>query len=85
VKGISWEIGVKLNGISNNLDYEPGDKAIRVFKYQFNITAESFVSQPIVRKKSVLKTRVEVTDQPDDENVCDVLYQLEQAVKELEE
>jgi len=85
VKGISWEIGVKLNGISNNLDYEPGDKAIRVFKYQFNITAESFVSQPIVRKKSVLKTRVEITDQPNDEDVCDVLYQLEQAVKELEE
>jgi hypothetical protein len=42
------------------------------------------VSQPIVRKKAVLKTRVEVTDSPNDEDVTEVLARLEQAVKELE-
>jgi hypothetical protein len=83
VKGISWEIGVKLTNIANNVDYEPGDKAVRVFKYQFSLTAETFVAQPIVRKKSVLKTRIEVTDGTKEEDICEVLTNLEQAVKEL--
>jgi hypothetical protein len=83
VKGISWEIGVKLTNIANNVDYEPGDKAVRVFKYQFSLTAETFVAQPIVRKKSVLKTRIELTDGTKEEDICEVLTNLEQAVKEL--
>jgi hypothetical protein len=85
VRGISWEIGVKLNSIANNVDLEPGDKKQRVFKYQFSMTAESFVAQPIVRKKSVLKTRVEITDSPNDEDITEVLARLESAVKELDE
>ena len=84
VRGISWEIGVKLNSIANNVDIEPGDKKTRVFKYQFSLTAESFIAQPIVRKKAVLKTRVEFTDSLEDEDVTEVLTRLEQAVKELE-
>lgn len=85
VRGISWEIGVKLDSIANNVDVEPGDQAIRVFKYQFTFITETFVSQPIVRKKAVLKTKVEVTDSPNDEDITEVLARLEQAVKELEE
>lgn len=85
VRGISWEIGVKLNSISNNVDFEPGDKKERVFKYQFDITAESFVAQPIVRKKAVLKTKIEITDSPDEQYVTEVLSRLEEAVKELEQ
>jgi hypothetical protein len=85
VKGISWEIGVKLSSIANNVNYEPGDKAIRVFKYQFGLTAETFVAQPIVRRKAVLKTRIDITDSPNEEDITEVLTQLEQAVKELEE
>lgn len=85
VRGISWEIGVKLNSIANNVNLEPGDKQLRVFKYQFGLTAESFVAQPIVRKKAVLKTRVEITDSPNEEDITEVLARLEQAVKELEE
>lgn len=85
VKGISWEIGVKLAGIANNVNYEPGDKAFRVFKYQFSLTAESFVAQPIVRRKSVLRTRIEMTDSSNEEDITEVLSVLEQAVKELEE
>jgi hypothetical protein len=76
---------VKLNSIANNVDIEPGDKKTRVFKYQFGFTAESFVAQPIVRKKAVLKTRIEITDSVEDEDVTEVLARLEQAVKELEE
>lgn len=84
VRGISLEIGVKLNSIANNVDIEPGDKKLRVYKYQFGLTAESFVAQPIVRKKAVLKTKIEVTDSLNDEDVTEVLARLEQAVKELE-
>lgn len=85
VRGVSWEVGVKLDSISNNVDTEPGDKAVRVFKYQFSFTAESFVSQPIVRKKAVLKTNIEVVDSANDEDVTEVFVKLEEAVKELEE
>lgn len=84
VRGISWEIGVKLDSIANNVNFEPGDKATRVFKYQFGLTAQTFVAQPIVRKKAVLKTRVEVTDSPNEEDITEVLARLEQAVKEFE-
>lgn len=85
VRGIAWEIGVKLDSIANNVDVEPGDQAVRVFKYQFSFTAESFVAQPIVKKKAVLKTRVEITDHPNEDDITEVLTRLEQAVKELEE
>lgn len=84
VRGISWEVGVRLDSISRNVDNEPGDQAIRVFKHQFDLTAETFVAQPIVRKKAVLKTRVEVTDAPNEEDITEVLSRLEQAVKDLE-
>lgn len=85
VRGISWEIGVKIDSIANNVDTEPGDKKARVFKHQFTFTTETFVSQPIVRKKAVLKTRIEMTDSTNEEDITEVLSRLEQAVKELEE
>jgi hypothetical protein len=43
------------------------------------------VAQPIVRKKAVLKTRIEITDSPNADDMTEVLGRLEQAVKELEE
>jgi len=85
VRGVSWEIGVKLDSVSNNVEAEPGDQATRVIKYQFNMTAETFVTQPIVRKKAVLKTQVDVVDSLDDDDVTEVISRLEQAVKELKE
>lgn len=85
VRGISWEIGVTLDSAASNVDTEPGDNSVRVFKYQFKFTAESFVAQPIVRKKSVLKTNVEVTNSIQDEDITEVLTRLESAVKELKE
>jgi hypothetical protein len=84
VRGVSWEVGVKLDSIGNNVNVEPGDKQVRVFKYQFGITAETYISQPIVRRKAVLKTKVEVTDSTNEEDISEVLIRLEEAVKELE-
>lgn len=82
VRGISWEVAVKLDSISNNVNYEPGDRALRVFKYEIGMTAETFISQPIVRKKAVLKTKMEIMDSPDGQ---DVLQRLEESIKELED
>jgi hypothetical protein len=85
VRGVPWEIGVKLDSIANNVDIEPGDQAVRVFKYQFGMTAETYVAQPLVRKKAVLKTRTEIVDSIKDDEISEVLLKLEDAVKELEE
>jgi hypothetical protein len=84
VKGIDWEIPVKLDSIANNEESDPGDKSDRVIKYQFGITTETFIAQPIVRKKAVLKTRVEVVNAIEDEDITQVLNRLEDAVKEFE-
>ena len=70
VKGISWEIGVNLDGISNNTDINPGDQAIPVIKYEFTMSVETYISQPIVRKKSVLKTRIDVVDNVDNNEIA---------------
>jgi len=85
VRGVPWEIGVKLDSIANNVDTEPGDQSIRVFKYQFGMTAETYVAQPLVRKKAVLKTRVDIVNTTIDKDISEVLLKLENAVKELEE
>ncbi len=84
VRGVSWEVVAKLDSIANNLDTEPGDQAIRVIKFQFNITVETYIPQPIARKKAILKTRVEFVDGMTENEITKVLARLEEAVKELE-
>lgn len=81
VKGIGWEIPVRLDSVSNNIDYEPGDQKLRVIKFQFNLTAETYLAQPIHRKKAVLKTRTEFVDTVDEDNVTEVITRLEKAVE----
>jgi hypothetical protein len=49
------------------------------------MTAESYVSQPIIRKKAVLKTKVDLIDTVDTDTIGDVISRLEQAVEELSE
>ena len=84
VRGVAWECVAKLDSIANNLDTEPGDQAIRVVKFQFNITAETYIPQPLVRKKAVLKTNVEFVDGMTEDEITTVMARLEEAVKELE-
>ncbi|MHA2043429.1 MAG: tail sheath stabilizer and completion protein [Candidatus Thorarchaeota archaeon] len=89
VRGVSWETIVTLDSVANNLDVEPGDKKLRVIKYQFNMTAQSYIPQPLVRKKAVLKTKIDMwqTNKEagiDLDNATNVLARLEEAVRELE-
>ncbi|RKY76265.1 hypothetical protein DRQ00_09095, partial [candidate division KSB1 bacterium] len=63
VQGVTnWESTVRIDSVGNNLDLEPGDTNKRVFKFQVSMTAESYLPQPIVRRKAVLKTKVEFVD-----------------------
>ena len=83
VRGVNWEIGVKLDSTANNLDPEPGEQR-RVVKFQFNLTAESYIPQPIVRKKAVLEERINFFNTTQEEELTEVIDRLEIAVRELE-
>ena len=84
VRGVSWETGVKLDSIANNLDTEPGDQNVRVIKFVFNMTAESYIPQPIRREKAVLKMKTDFFNSIEPTEITDVLARLEVAVEELE-
>lgn len=84
VRGVRWETIVKLDSIANNLETEPGDGQLRVIKFQFNLTAETYIPQPIRRDKTVLKMKTEFVDGVTDESITLVIGRLETAVKELE-
>ena len=83
VRGVTWEVGVKLSSIANNLETEPGDQALRVIKFQFGLTAETYVGQPIRREKAVLSTRIEIADGAKEEEVTSIIARIEAAVKEI--
>ena len=84
VQGVTlWESTVRIDSVSNNLDTEPGDMNNRVFKFQFSLTAESYVPQPIIRRKAVLKTRTEIVDSTHDLDIANVIARIEQAVEDL--
>lgn len=84
VTGIPWEIIVTIDGIANNVDQEPGDSAIKVIKYEFNVTAKSYISQPITRQKAVLKAKINFVDGLTEDTITEVLASIEESVKELE-
>jgi len=83
VRGIRWETVVSLDSIANNVDYEPGDQNQRVIKYEFNLTARAYIPQPMVRKKSVLSTKVDFYNSVDEKEIKDVLARMEEGVENL--
>lgn len=83
VQGVWWEIAVKPVSIANNIDTDPGDTALRIVKYQLNMTAETFLPQPIRRDKAVLKTAVNLVDGIDDETINQVISTVQEAAEEL--
>ena len=83
VRGVTWETQVKLDSIANNLEIEPGDQAVRVVKFQFNLTAESYIPQPIVRKKSILSTKIELTNGLEEEDIDAIVSRIEETIKEM--
>jgi hypothetical protein len=84
VRGVSWEIGVKLDSIANNIQTDPGDKKYNIFKYQFTMTAQTYIPQPLVRKRAVLKAKTEIVNAIEDADITEVIGRLESALKELQ-
>jgi hypothetical protein len=60
VRGIPWEMMFKIDSTANNMAAEPADNNMRVVKFEFDFTLEAVIPQPIVRKKAILKTDVEM-------------------------
>lgn len=83
VRGVNWETILKLDSISNNLEIDVGDQALRIIKFQINMTAETYVAQPIIRKKAVLETRIEIVNSTVEENITEVIQRIETSVKEI--
>lgn len=76
----NYETIVKLDSTANNINAEPGDKAIRITKWQFNMTVETFIPQHIIRKKAVLGIKVDVLAGVDENEILQVLDKLEISV-----
>ncbi len=96
VKGVYWEIIVTLDSTANNMELEPGDQKIRVLKYQFNMTAKTYLPQPIYRLKSLPKDicdEVPTTapvEPPDfmrmsDDAIKNSIEELKKSIAEIEE
>jgi len=83
IQDVNYETIVKLDSIANNQNAEPGDKDIRVVKYQFNLTVETYIPQPIVRKKAVLDVKIDILESQK-ETILDVLSKEEISVKDEE-
>lgn len=83
VTGVPWEVIVTLDSLAN-LETEPGDQAIRIIKYEFNMTAQTYIPQPIERKKAVLKMKIDFVDGITEEEITSVMASIEESVKELE-
>lgn len=81
IQGVDYETIVKLDSVLNNQDIEPGDKNKRVIKYQFNMTVETYIPQPIVRKKAVTDIKIDVLETNQDE-IIDVLKKIEISANE---
>jgi hypothetical protein len=84
VRGVQWETIVTLDSIANNVDAEPGEK-LRIIKYQFNFTAQTYIPQPIARKKAVLRTKTDIFNSVDEEKITEVFGRIEEAVEEFEQ
>jgi hypothetical protein len=83
VQGVQWETIVRLDSIANNIDMEPGNTSNRVVKFQINMTAETYIPQPIRREKAVLKTRIDIANGLNDEEITEIISRLENVVDEL--
>lgn len=78
IKNNTWETIVKITGITDNIDTEPGAEQNRVIKFQFNFTVETYVAQPIQRFKTILREKIDIVrDNVDLDEIKEVLAKLD--------
>lgn len=86
VRGVWWEVIVTLDSTGNNADLEPGDQKIRVLKYQFNMTAKTYIPQPIFRLKEKPPDICEQEGQEDQlVDSVGLIQNLKRTIKEYED
>jgi hypothetical protein len=83
VRGVWWEVIVTLDSTANNIDIEPGDNKLRVMKYQLNMTAKTYLPQPIYRLKELPPSICSGAPFTPDEIQC-MIENLEDKIKQLE-
>ena len=89
IKGVYWEVIVTLDSTNNNIELEPGDAKTRVLKYQFNMTAKSYIPQPIYRlnklPEDICEEVLPDSDTPNDPDVPDFMTEeeMKQSIAEL--
>lgn len=72
VRGVVWEVVVELDGVENLVEFEPGDMKERFVKFKFNMTAKTYMPQPLQRRKAVLGMNIEVAEGLDIEEMSRV-------------
>jgi hypothetical protein len=79
VRGILQEVIVRLDSIASNLETEPGDAKLRVVKFQFNLTAETFVPMPAKLYDSLIKVvKADLVNSVDESSITEVLSKIEE-------
>ena len=66
------ETKVRLDAVGNNIDDEVGDQSSRVCKFTFNMTAETYIPQPIIRKRTVLNIKTDFFNSVDETKMNEV-------------
>lgn len=72
---------VELESVSSNEDRETEAGSKRVIKMQLGMTVQTYIPQPIERKKAVLSTKIDVVDSINEEEIISIIARLEEAVK----
>lgn len=83
IQGVHWEVIVKLDSIESNIDMEPGDTSLRVIKFEFGMTAESYIPQPIDRKKAVLEERITFANSVEESEITEIFERIENSIEGL--
>lgn len=77
IKGDPWETMVRLDSSADNKDIEVQDQKLRVIKYQFYLTVETYISEPIVRDKMVLGIATDFVNSVDENKLTEVYGRIE--------
>jgi hypothetical protein len=77
LQNVPYETIVTLESTANNSELEPGDRAVRVIRWQFNMRVETFIPQPLVRKQAVLDLGVDILNGVSEDEIRSVLSKLD--------
>jgi len=83
VRGVLQEVIVKLSTIASNLETEPGDAKLTVIKFQFDLTAETFVPMPAKLYDSLIKVvKADLVNSVDESTITEVISKIEEIAPE---